>query len=385
MSDKLMDKQAVTERVQTALQELRAGRMLILVDDEDRENEGDLVAAAELCTPETIKFMMHHARGEFCLALSPKKADALNLPLQVSDPTSPRGTAFTVTIDARDGGTGVSAADRALTCVTAARPDCKPEELVRPGHIHPLRAREGGVLVRTGHTEGSVDLMALAGLQPAAVIIEVVKEDGEMARMPDLERLAREQGLNILTIEELVAYRLMHESLVRQVADHEVDTRWGRFRAVAFEGVVDQREALALIKGDPLKAEVPLVRVHSGGGMADVFPGVVGDSGEKLDRSLAALAKQPAGVFLYLPQEHATGRLSELLRQHAVGRNRVEGVTPDRIPGGTASQGMRHYGIGAQVLRQLGLTRIRLMSNTPARFKGIHGFGLDIVEVVPIP
>ncbi len=373
------------QRVRAALDDLRAGKMLILVDDEDRENEGDLVCAGELVTPDHIRFMMEHARGEFCLSVGGHKADALQLALQVSDPTSPRSTAFTVTIDARAGGTGVSAADRALTCRTASRPDCRPEDLVRPGHIHPLRARDGGVLVRTGHTEGSVDLMTLAGLQPSAVIIEVVKANGDMARLPDLEQLAKDHNLRILTIADLVAYRLMHESLVKLVADGDVQTRWGTFRACVFEGVVDQREALALIKGDVRAANAPLVRVHSGAGLTDVFPGMLGDSGEKLDSALGALAKEEAGVFLYLPQETQGMRLGAQLQAKLAARAKGESYSGERGPPPGNSQGMRHYGIGAQVLRSLGLSRIRLMSNNPIRLKAIHGFGLDIVDVVPIP
>ncbi|MBI5498298.1 MAG: 3,4-dihydroxy-2-butanone-4-phosphate synthase [Deltaproteobacteria bacterium] len=372
-------------RVQAALEDLRAGRMLILVDDEDRENEGDLVCAGEKATPDIIRFMMENARGEFCLALSTVKADALNLPLQVADPTSPRGTAFTVTIDARAGGTGVSAADRALTCVTAARADCRPDDLLRPGHIHPLRARAGGVLVRTGHTEGSVDLVTLAGMQPAALIIEVVKANGDMARLPDLQALARDHALRVLTIADLVAYRLMHESLVRKVSDEEVVTRWGRFRACVFEGVVDQREAVAFVRGDPARADAPLVRVHSGTGPWEMFPGLVGDGGTKLDEGLRAIAQADAGVFLYLPMEHPGPRLSELLAEQAAARARGESFQQRGGPPPGQSQGMRHYGIGAQVLRALGLHRIRLMSNNPVRLKAIHGFGLDITEVVPIP
>lgn len=380
-----MTDEQVTARVGRALEELRAGRMLLLVDDEDRENEGDLVMAGEKCTPDAIRFMMEHARGEFCLAMSAARADALDLPLQVGASTTPRSTAFTVTIDARAGGTGVSASDRALTCVTASRADCKAGDLVRPGHIHPLRARDGGVLVRTGHTEGSVDLMRLAGLQPSAVIIEVVKADGEMARLPDLERLAKEHNLAILTIADLVAYRLMHESLVRCVAEHDVTTRWGRFRAYAFEGVADQREALALVKGDPGNAALPLVRVHSGGGIADIFPGVGSDSGQRMEHALKALQQEEHAVFLYLPKEELGPRLAELLQAQKRSESEGHPYSGGRGPAPGMSMGMRHYGIGAQVLRALGLRRIRLMSSNAVRLKAITGFGLDIAEVVPVP
>jgi 3,4-dihydroxy 2-butanone 4-phosphate synthase/GTP cyclohydrolase II len=380
-----MDPAVVTAHVQAALEDLRAGRMLLLVDDEDRENEGDLVCAAERCTPETIRFMMEHARGEFCLALSNARADALDLPLQVHDVTAPRGTAFTVTIDARSGGTGVCAADRALTCVTAARADCRPEELVRPGHIHPLRARDGGVLVRTGHTEGSIDLVRLAGMQPAAVIIEVVRPDGEMARLPDLARLAADHGLRILTIADLVAYRLMNESLVQRVADHDVETRWGKFHATVFRGVVDPREALVLSRGNPGPDCVPLVRVHSGGGLADVFPGLGGDSGLKLDHVMDALVQAPCGLLLYLPAEGPGPGLAEMVRAQAESAARGETFNVHRGPPPGDSQGIRHYGVGAQVLRALGLHRVKLMSNNPVRLRAIQGFGLEIVEVVPIP
>lgn len=380
-----MNDKDMADRIRRAITELRAGRMVILVDDEDRENEGDLVCAGELCTPDQIRFMMEHARGEFCLAVSPEKADALDLALQVNTNSSPRGTAFTVTIDARAGGTGVSAADRALTCVTASKPDCRPQDLIRPGHIHPLRARAGGVLVRTGHTEGSVDLMRLAGLQPAAVIIEVVKADGDMARMEDLEKLSRDHNLLVLTIADIVAFRLANESLVRQVEEHTVKTRWGTWRACAFEGVVDQREALALVKGNPATATDPVVRVHSGGGISDVFAGLGSDSGLRLDRAMDALNQHEHAVMLYLPHEGDVMRLGDLLANQRQSEQRGELFLGARGPAAGASMGMRHYGIGAQVLRSLGLTRIRLMSNNAVRLKAITGFGLEIVDVLPIP
>jgi 3,4-dihydroxy 2-butanone 4-phosphate synthase/GTP cyclohydrolase II len=374
-------------RVETAIAELRAGRMVIMVDDADRENEGDLVFAAELVTPEAVNFMARFGRGLICLTLDQKRIHELQLQPMVSQNTSPYGTAFTVSIEARQGvTTGISAADRAHTILTAVSDASKPEDLVRPGHVFPLCAQPGGVLVRVGQTEGSVDLARLAGLKPAGVICEVMREDGSMARMPDLEAFAIEHKLVIVSVADLVAYRLEHELLVKKTAETEVDTEFGPFQAAVFRSTVDTKEAMILYRGDFSSVDSPLVRVHSGCLHGDAFPGVLCDCGLKLRGSLAAIANAGVGAVLYLPAESAEQTLTEALEATAQARSEGEATAGhSQGPGGGTSIGMRHYGMGAQILRAVGLGRIRLLSNSAIKLSNITGFGLTIVDVVPIP
>jgi len=381
------------ERVARALEELKAGRALILVDDEDRENEGDLVFAAEKVTPELINFMAKEGRGLICLSVTEERLRRLELPLMVEKNGSSFGTAFTVSIEARTGvTTGISAADRARTILVALDEDTRPHDLVRPGHVFPLRAQPGGVLVRTGQTEGSVDLARLAGLKPAGVICEILRDDGTMARLPDLIEFADKHQLMILSVADIIAYRLAAESLIEVAAEAHIETPHGAFRAVAFRSSVDGSEALAFVKGtkDELTAassssEPPLVRVHSGDPLTDVFGGILDRGGLMLHGALREVGRAPCGVILYLPRAPEPISFVDALK--AIEEARASGKRlpeKDRAPRG-ASPVVRHYGTGAQVLRQLGLTRIRLLTNNPIRLSAASGFGIEIVDKVPIP
>jgi len=370
--------------IEEALDDIRKGKMIILVDDEDRENEGDLTMAAEKVTPEAINFMAKYGRGLICLTLTEERLNELRLPMMVSDNTSRFQTAFTVSIDARRGvTTGISAADRATTILTAIADHAKPEDLVSPGHIFPLRARNGGVLVRTGQTEGSVDLARLAGLKPFGVICEIMNEDGTMARMPDLQIFAERHGLKIITIADLIKYRLRKESLVRRIAEAKIPTKYGGlFTAIAYENDVDPFHHLALVKGEIQPDDEVLVRVHSQCLTGDVFGSRRCDCEEQLHQAMAMVEKEGKGVIVYMRQEGRGIGLVNKLKAYCLQDLGKDTVEANEALGFQAD--MRDYGIGAQILVDLGLHKIRLMTNNPRKIKGLEGYGIKVVERIPI-
>jgi 3,4-dihydroxy 2-butanone 4-phosphate synthase / GTP cyclohydrolase II len=374
--------------IQDAIEDFRDGRMVIIVDDEDRENEGDLACAAEKVTPEIINFMAKYGRGLICLPMAPERLDELQIPLQMSDAenTAALGTAFCISIEARRGvTTGISAADRAMTIQVAVDPRSKPSDLARPGHIFPLRARRGGVLVRPGQTEASVDLARLAGLSPAGVICEVMNDDGSMARMAELREFATQHQIKIISVADLVSYRMAKEILVHRSGEARVPTVYGEFQAVAFTNEINAEVHLALVMGDIHPEQSTLVRVHSQCVLGDVFGSLRDDTGWQLHSALELIAREGRGVFLYLRQEgRGLGLINQLRAYTLMDEQSKDAVDADAEVAGVQNMDPRDYGIGAQILHALGVRKMKLMTNHPVKRAAIEGFDLEITERVPI-
>ncbi len=370
--------------IDEAIEDIEKGKMIILVDDEDRENEGDLCMAAEKVTPEAINFMAKHGRGLICLSLTPERVEELKLPMMTEDNTSPFGTAFTISIEAKKGvTTGISAADRARTILTAIDPKTKPEDLARPGHVFPLRAKPGGVLQRAGQTEGSVDLARLARLNPSGVICEIMSDDGTMARVPELMEFAKKHNLKIVTIKDLIKYRMRTELFVRRLAEVKMPTKFGgEFTAIAYGNILDDNVHIALVKGQIKPDDEVLVRVHSQCFTGDVFGSKRCDCGDQLQKAMEMIKNEGKGVILYMKQEGRGIGLLNKLKAYELqdkGLDTVEanlklGFKPD----------LRDYGIGAQMLVDIGVRKMRLMTNNPKKIIGLEGYGLKVVERVPI-